>query len=430
MRRISRPASAAALALGLLALCACGAVGARTSTTARLTPRTVTADPSGPGPAAAVAGTNRLALELLGRLGAAGNAVLSPYSIETALAMVDQGARGQTAAQIANVLGGAGATTLAASNRALLTSLDATAGAPSSAAHASLPTLDDANSLWLQSGLALERAFTMTLAADFGAAPQTVDFTHAPQEARAAINAWVAAQTEQLIPELMPPGSVTAYTRLVLANAIYLKARWESPFDVSLTAPAQFVLGSGQSVKASFMNTEEPIEVPYASGEGYAAVELPYRSSTLALLAIMPASGSAGRFERDLSAARLGQIERSLRRTLIGVHMPLLKLTLHDDLSGALAALGMPIAFTPRADFSGIAGSLRLQISTVQHAALLKVDEAGTVAAAATGIGIVGTAAPVEAASITLNHPFLAFLVDRATGAILFEARVVDPREQ
>ncbi len=427
-----RPAASTALALALLALlalCACGSVGARSSSTARIAPRTVKADPTGPGPAAAVLATDRLALALLPRLGEPANAVLSPYSIETALAMVDQGATGRTAAQIASVLASSDAGALAASNRALLASLNATAGAPAAVGRVSLPTLDDANSLWLQSGLAVKRAFTATLAANFGAGPQMVEFTHAPQAAREAINAWVSAQTEQLIRNLMPPGSVTDQTLLVLANAIYLKAHWEHPFDVSLTAPQRFVLESGHAVRTSFMSTEEPIDVPYARTSSYAAVELPYRGSTLSMLAIMPAAGTLGAFERSLSVSRLTRNAGSLSSALVGVHIPLLQLTFHDELADALAALGMPLAFTDRADFSRIAASPKLRISTVEHAALLKVDEAGTVAAAATGIGIVGTAAPVEAASITLNHPFLLFLRDRTTGAILFEARVVDPRE-
>ncbi len=433
--RLRPVASFPAVVISALALCACGArdasssnASARSSSTSAYTqPVTVTPAPGGPGPQAAVAATDRLALSLLGELGAGGNVVLSPYSIQTALAMIDQGAGGETAAQIAHVLGEPDAAKLAAANRALIVALALRAGSQSRAATSLAPTLLDASSLWLQSGLSLKPAFSASLATNFGAAPQLVDFRSAPDAARLQINAWVARRTEQLIRDLMPPSTITSQTVLVLANAIYLKARWQFPFDRSATVPMSFFPPSGPPVHAPFM-TQHSISLRYAHGAGYQAIELPYRDSTLAMLAIMPAPGTIAQFERRLSATALAQIAGSLSSRFMDVAVPRLALSVHSELNAVLSALGMPLAFQDGADFSGISSQLGLKIEAVEHAATLKLDEAGTVAAAATGISVQPTAvSPIGELSVTLDHPFLLFLRDRSTGAILFAGRVTDP---
>jgi serpin B len=108
--------------------------------------------------------------------------------------------------------------------------------------------------------------------------------------------------------------------------------------------------------------------------------------------------------------------------------MPRFHLAGHSELNQPLAALGMPLAFSDQADFSGITGQLPLTISHVQHGADLAVDEHGTVAAAATGISFMPTSAfGGHPTRVMLDHPFLLFLRDAASGAILFAAQVVDP---
>jgi serpin B len=412
--------AAAVLAAIALALggCAASSAGGRT-----VAPGGPDAAAPSVGTNAAVRSTNRLALALLGRLGGSGNAVLSPYSIETALAMVDQGAAGTTAQQLAGVLGTPDAAALAASNGALAARLTTSGGRTRAA-----PRLDVADALWLQSGLSLERRFRSTLAASFGAPPQTADFAAAPEAARAAVNAWVAAHTARLIRDLMPEGSITAQTSLVLANAIHLEARWAQPFQHSLTAPGWFHPdGGARRVQVPFMTQGAPATLPYGHGPGWRAIELPYRDSTLSMLAILPRPGTLRAFERTLTPTALTRIERSLVAVPVAFHMPKLSLGIHADLIPALSALGMPIAFTDAADFSRIVPHITLKIQAVEHGAVLRVDEAGTVAAAATGISLEPTSAQLPGATLTLDHPFLLVLRDRATGAILFAARVADP---
>jgi serpin B len=379
--------------------------------------------------AAAVASTNALAFDLLRRLGRpSDNLVFSPYSVQATLAMVYSGAAGQTAVQLGHVLGGSSASGLGASNRSLALRLRAATAAPSGAGAKDVATLDLANSLWLSSHMSLERQFARALLAGFGAAPQTADFEAHPEAARQAINAWVASRTAHVIDNLMPPGSISTQTVMVLANAIYLKAHWSNPFSPQDTTLSTFFNAVGAHVRVRFM-TQPPAEFGYLRGHGFVAVDLPYLYTRLSMLLVMPSTGTTlASFQRRLSRSQLTAITQSLSPRMVRLRMPRFHLIAHEGLNAVLASLGMPIAFTDRADFSRITPSPPLEISTVQHGADLTVDEQGTVAAAATGIAIQPTAgAPGPVTQVTLDHPFLLFLRDDQSGAILYAGRLADP---
>jgi serpin B len=365
----------------------------------------------GGGAGVAASSTNQLALAFLRQLGAGGNVVFSPYSIDRALAMVDQGAGGETATQIERVLG-ASPSALASSHRALRLRLAAGAA-----------QLKSADAVWLQTDLAVEQRFKRTLASDFGAAPRSLDFETDPAGAARTINAWAASATGNLIRDLMPPTAIDKFTRLVLADAVYLKARWLYPFAHSLTHPQPFFTSNGRTVMAQFMSRMTAL-LRYGARPSYRAVELPYRNSTLSMLLVMPSPGTLWRLQSGLN---LAAIEGSLHPRLLVVSIPRFDLTTRSELNGALAALGMPLAFSRQANFSGITRQASLQIQAVEHGAEVKVDEAGTVAAAATGISIRPTVALPTGTQLVLDHPFLAFIRDQRTGAILFAARLTDP---
>jgi serpin B len=336
--------------------------------------------------------------------------------------MVDTGARGTTATEIDHVLH----TTAPAAVAAGLATIDARLTAAHAPAGA--PRLDLANGLWVQSGLRLEKPFTSTLASLFGAAPQSVNFAGAPDTARQTINSWVADHTANLIPDLFPSGTITPQTVAVLANAIDLAARWSDPFTRSQTANGPFYTATGPAVQVPFMTQEVPSAFPYANRGSYQAVELPYLHSTLSMLLVMPKPGTLARFEHGLSIGSLALLERRLSPVRVDLHIPRFHLSFDTELNPVLSELGMPVAFSDAADFSGIVAHPQLKISAVEHDADLRVDEQGTVAAAATGISIVPTAiAPQPATELTLDHPFLAFLRDDATGTILFVAQVTNP---
>jgi serpin B len=163
-------------------------------------------------------------------------------------------------------------------------------------------------------------------------------------------------------------------------------------------------------------------------GAGYEAVDLPYLYSTLSMLVVMPSRGTLGRFEQGLGVGSLTRVAASLRPRQVALRMPRFHIVEHAELNQVLSALGMPLAFSDQADFSGITAQIPLKIATVQHSADLKVDEYGTVAAAATGVALMPTAvAPSPVTRLTLDHPFLLFLRDDATGAVLFAGRLADP---
>jgi len=364
---------------------------------------------------AAASAENAFALNLLRLVGGSGNVVYSPYSVDAALTMAGAGAEGPTAAQIDRVLGAPSAA-----------AADANAAALASASGA--PTVELANALWIERGIPLQTPFVTTLTDTFGAAPQDTNFSGAPQAARQAINAWVSAHTAKLIEDLLPDGSVTAATVFVLANAIYLKAHWATPFDTRLTHAAPFTTSTDQQVSVPFMSAQLA-PYPYASASGYQAVDLPYRSSSLSLLALLPTGESPTRFEPTLNAGTLASLLAALRLRRVNLLMPKLHLHTQTSLNAPLESLGMKDAFGPAANFGAITTKVPLQISLVEHAADLKIDEQGTVAAAATGIvGPTAIALPTgPPVTVDLDRPYLLLLRDDTSGAILFVARVADP---
>jgi serpin B len=412
-------------ALGILAVMVmtpgCAAASSATASSATLARPTTAAVPAST--AAAVDATNGLAIDGLRRLEPSANAVFSPLSIETALAMVDQGAAGTTRRQLDTLLGAAPSpAALAASNHLLSSALHDAVSAHGSGG----PTLNSANAVWLQSGLSLVPSFATTLAGEFGAAPRQTDFAGDPSGATQAINAWVSQLTHGRIPSLMSPGQITAQTNLVLANAVYLNARWQFPFDPNQTSPASFHTPSA-SVSVPFMDSGTS-NLPYAAVSGYQAVGLAYAHSSLQYLAVMPPAGKLGKLEQWLTPAHLSSLTRALRGRSVDLRMPKFKLSFTASLNGFLEGLGLTSPFTDSSQLPGMLQGRNLEISTVQHAATLAVAEKGTVAAAATGASLTPTAvAPIPALALTLNRPFIVLIRDTRTGAVLFAARVQDP---
>jgi serpin B len=378
-----------------------------------------------PSASRAATAEDAFALSLLHYLGTSGNVVYSPYSVDAALAMADAGAVGPTATQIARVLGaGSSKATAVADAAALTAALRGDVGSGSGA-----PTLEIANGLWTQRGLDLKAPFVNTLTHDFGAPPQATDFASAPEAARSAINAWVAARTQQLINDLLPNGSITPATAFVLANAIYLKAHWASPFQKTLTHSGAFTTATGGTVAVKYMN-QKLTTYGYTSASNYQAVELPYLSSNLSLLAILPQGESLGSFDASLSQASLNKVVNGLQPRSVNLALPKLNLNTQTSLNAVLERLGMKQAFEPSANFSALTSQRALNISLVEHAAVLKIDEQGTVAAGATAvIGPTAVEVPPKSVTLRFDHPYLLLLRDETSGAILFVAAVANPSQ-
>jgi serpin B len=284
--------------------------------------------------------------------------------------------------------------------------------------------LSSANAAWLQKGFPIKPAFLDTLASYYGAGVWQTDFAGHMADALAAINSWTKRNTRGKIDRLFDQLDPT--TQLVLANAVYFKAAWESPFDPKDTAPGPFTLGSGDHVSTPYLNDEDSA-YPAAVRDGYAVVQLPYVGGRFAALAVMPTSGTLTDFTAHLTTQKLAGIVASLHQQ--PVHLSLPKFTTRStlDLHDALAALGMPIAFTDRADFSRLTDQ-PVQVGQVVQRVYLSVAEKGTEAAAATGIAILpGAAQQPPALSVAFDHPFLFLIRDTQTGAILFASTIDDP---
>ncbi|HYU04936.1 MAG TPA: serpin family protein, partial [Jatrophihabitantaceae bacterium] len=371
--------------------------------------------------AVALDADGRFGADLLSKLGgSSGNAVLSPYSIAVALQMALEGARGQTAAQMAKTLHVPGVTAA---------QLTATAAA----LRHDLAALDDpqrkvtlriANGMWPQAGYPIKAPFTTSLRDGFGVAVRQLDFGRDPQGARRTINEAVSEQTNGKIAELLKQ-DLDPMTRLVLTNAVYLKAAWTVPFQSDQTRPDAFHKADGSVVPAPFMH--QVGELGYAKHDGYQLVRLPYGAGDLAMTLIVPDGGLAplenALGERGLAAV-LGGPLASAQVTLA---LPKFKVRTHAELVDTLKQLGMTDAFDEiRADFGGIADE-QLVISQVAHEAYISVDEGGTEATAATGVVMVPASGSVDPPTVTVDHPFLFAITDTKTGTPLFLGRVTDP---
>ncbi len=349
------------------------------------------------------------------------NLVMSPASIAIALSMVSAGANGTTLAELLEVLRVDDADGMHRSMNALTTELTSRSqGSGDDAVDLSI-----VDQLWGQAGFTFARPFLDLLAAEYGAGLETVDFRNDADGARRAINAWVADATADRIPELLAEGSLDGATRLALVNAIHLKAAWAQPFLDGATEDAPFTLLDDSTVQVPTMQLNGTID--YASGDGWQAVELPYVGGELAMLVILPEPGFLAEFE---SIFLVTDATQYLAPTLVRLRLPRWDTGSTFSLADVLGALGMPTAFTDRADFTGISTDEQLQIGAVIHQANITVDETGTEAAAATAVIIETTsAAPSEDEPVEMivDRPFVFALRDRGTGAVLFLGRVADP---
>jgi len=375
-----------------------------------------------------VAGNSAFAFDLYRMLGAEdGNLFFSPYSISTALAMTYAGAAGETADQMARTLhfdlpGEA----LHAAFNAYALDLEGRAKADVDGTPFELSI---ANSLWGQEGFAFRPEFLDRLAENYAAGMRLVDFVADPDASRRVINQWVSDETRKRIEDLIPEGAVDDMTRLVLANAIYFKASWMSAFDPDATVSEPFHRLSGDNVDVPMMYADESYR--YRVADGYQAIDLPYQSGDMSMVILLPDEGRFEAFEDALGPDLLEQTLGQMTYGPVSLGLPRFTYESAFSLKDALEGLGMTDAFDPdRADFSGMDGTRDLYIASVLHKAFVAVDEKGTEAAAATAVIMGVTSAPAgEPITITVDRPFIYFIRDGQTGAILFLGRVLDPSQ-
>jgi serpin B len=377
-----------------------------------------------------VEGNTAFALDLYARLsGAPGNLFFSPYSISTCLAMTYAGARGDTETQMARVLHfSKGEPGLHSSFGKLQQQLD-------EAAKQKGIQLDIANALWTQKGEPFLPAFLEIARNDYQANLNQADFMSSDASAdavRREINRWVAQKTRDKIQDILSPGDVNRDVKLVLANAIYFKGMWASPFEKAATFTQPFHLSTNSQADVLLMHHFD--DVQYTGNGDFQAVELPYSGDELSMVILLPRKIDAlGQLERQLSPAFLAHLLAQMNHQKIEIFLPKFKLESNFKLNDTLAEMGMPDAFNPlNADFSGINGIRQdLYIFGVYHKAWAEVTEEGTEAAAATAV-VLGDEAvakpPPPPPVFRADHPFIFLIRDTRSGSLLFAGRLADPR--
>jgi len=391
--------------------------------------------------------TNELAIDLHRQLAAGDeNLCLSPYSIQSALAMTFVGADGETRAEMAQVLHfPKHGDTIHTSFAALQHSLEEMAKKTGEIAEQSKKTggpsepitLAIANRLFAQTGYDFRDSFRALVKKFYGAPFEPLDFRNDAAGATKHINQWVANQTRERIPDLIPPHGLNEATRLVLANAIYLKAPWADEFPDVATKLQPFHVRGGAGVDVPTMRKEDR-HFRYAKREGFTAVALPYSGGELQFLVLLPNEvNGLDTLESKLSANMLAECARLQERD-VDLHLPKFKFEPPTiPLSEKLRALGMKSAFDQppgSADFGKITprkSNGYLAISEVFHKTFIAVDEKGTEAAAATAAALMEVTAVMpkpEPIEVKVDRPFLYAIQHVPSGACLFLGRVTDPR--
>ncbi len=378
--------------------------------------------------ARAAASSNTFGLALYGNLAKKqGNLAMSPLSITTALAMTWVGARGDTEKEMRTVLHFSGDGDAAALGK--LSMALTSPGRPL--------TLTIANRLFGEKSFTFQRPFLDTTKATFGAPLEPADFKGAADASRLHINAWVEEKTEHRIKDLLPPRSLTEDTRMVLVNAIYFLADWQTPFKKEATYPEAFKVAGGAEKKVPTMHLGKACAMLQA--DSAKILSLPYKDADTAMLIALPdAADGISALEAKLTGAKMDDWQKALataQLSQVDIALPSFKIEPGPPVTLAepLKAMGMPLSFdVEKADFTGIGippnPRNRLYIAEIFHKAFVKVDEKGTEAAAATAVVMAeGGGMPPKAVPFKADHPFLFFVVNKSSGAVLFMGRVADP---
>lgn len=373
---------------------------------------------------------NGFAVGLYGRVAPAdgGSVFFSPYSVEMALLMAEEGARGTTAEEMRKVLGMGDGVEAAA----LMKRLNGDGGERGFA-------LSVANALWVEKTFAILPAYEEGLG-KFGIGEAFAeDFAGDAEGSRKRINAWVSEKTEKKIEDLLPARSVDASTRLVLTDAVYFKASWQKPFEKSGTAEQPFFGAGGKESKVALMHGGHMYADYVGDGE-VQVLSLPYRmggtgvgegaAPRMSMVVILPVKREGlGAVEKGLTAEKVAGWLGGMKGQMVDVYLPRFKVTTTLRLNDALKGMGMERAFGSGADFSGIAKEEgpedRLRITEVAHKAYVSVDEEGTEAAAATGVVVGAMAMPVgQPVVFRADHPFLYMIREESSGVVVFMGRM------
>lgn len=360
----------------------------------------------------------RFALALHGSLaGHNSNSCVSPYSVGSALGLVTSAARGATAAEPAALLAGS------VEDLPDHADLFSRAARLRDNGHGEDPVLTVSNTVWTRQGLVRKPDFTDRVQRWPSARVATAPFTDDPEGARRDINRDVARTTRDLIPELLPPGTIRADTVASVVNALYLRTAWRTPFGTTATRKREFHTPTGPRRVPMMRHTER---FPYVEREGWQVVTLPAVGDVDAVVVLPP--GPLSEYAPALTAEWLAGLLSATRERMVSLTVPRLSLDVGCELKPALRALGVHTMFTGGADFTALADDPRLLVSDFLHQAVLRMDEGGLEGAAATAAVMRMVAMPAgRPVTVEVNRPFFLLVRHVPTGAVYFLAQVVQP---
>ncbi|KFV51642.1 Heterochromatin-associated protein MENT [Tyto alba] len=383
------------------------------------------------------------------------NIFFSPWSISSALALVYLGTKGNTAAEMAEVLhftqaAGAEGSSVARPSRGrpkrrkmdpehnqaeyihsgfkkLLTAINKPRNSYS---------LKSANRIYMEKTFSLLPEYIQLSKEYYKAEPHKVNFKTAPEQSRKEINIWVEKQTEGKIKNLLSSQDVLNSTKLVLVNAIYFKAEWEEKFQAEATDLQPFRLSKNKTKPVKMMYMRHTFPVLIMETMNFKMIELPYVKHELSMFILLPndikdSTTGLEQLERELTYEKLSEWtdSKKMTKTLVDLYLP--KFTMEEtyDLSNKLSSMGMRTAFTSNADFRGMSEKGDVLISKVLHKSFVAVDEKGTEAAAATVITGITSGPPAHALKFKADHPFHFFIRHNQSKSILFFGRFCSPPE-
>lgn len=353
------------------------------------------------------------------------NSVVSPFSLVSALGMVHAGTAGATARELATLFGtGAAGDRIYTARMPVLLDRLAKPGAAGS-------PFVMANRVWLDGSVvpSVPQTYAATVTDRYNADAAIVPFSQAAAS-RKAINDWVSQKTAKHIAELMPEGSITPNTKMVVTNAIYFKSKWEQPFDPAMTVPKPFHTVPGGPAKPVPMMVDER-QVRLGTIDNIMVMELPFAGKEFSLMVGVPPAGhTLNAFETDLEGLDIASWSAQLKPTTCRLELPKFSLDpVSKSLKESLHAMGVKTVFGADADFSPMLGKAAkgVALDNVFQSATIIIDEQGGEAAAATGASASSKSFSLPAPACAVDRPFVFAIVHRATGAPLFVGKVADP---
>jgi len=350
---------------------------------------------------------------LMSKISSNENSVISPFSVTVALSMLYSGMKGNTKHQVASLL-----------------HLDE---ANDDQTHAMVKSFTDkihdmqsANKVWISKEVNVIQSFINTLQTNYDATIGALD-TSNPEEARKNINQWVSMKTEGNIKDLFPEGSIDSLTRLVIANALFYKGQWSHKFDKKSTRKGDFHLDNGETIQVDLMYNNE--KYPYLKdiNTGVDVVELPYGDKQFSMVVVVPNQNKKlSTVEQTINSDVFSRWVNDLKASnSVDVILPKFTVEKQYDLKEKLLELGISDLFTAGvSDLSGVNDLHDLVVSGGYHKVRVEVDEEGTTAAAATGLGIIAFSMPPQ---IRVDRPFLFYIIHKESNAIIFNGKITNP---